>query len=326
MFINLSTLKFWEKRRYVVTLMLFLGFFNIYSLRINLSVAIVAMTRGVTEGAKPEFDWDSRQQGLLLSSFFYGYITTQLLGGVLTRKLGGHRLFGLGIFGTAVLTLLIPAASHIGFGALLAVRIISGVFEGVNYPSLPVIWSKWAPPLERSQLNSFVFAGNYVGIVIMLPICGVLSQNLGWESVFYVTGSVSVVWFILWMVLIKESPEVDPYITLEEKNYIQKSIGEDIVNDTDDSVPWKSILTSSAVWAIAVATVAQTWGDYTILTQLPTYLKDTLNLDLSQNGTVSMLPYLLLSITLVPTGYLADWLQKKGYMTTTQVRIKLNCF
>lgn len=36
--------KFWRKRRYVVGSLAFLGFFTSYILRVNLSVAIVAMT------------------------------------------------------------------------------------------------------------------------------------------------------------------------------------------------------------------------------------------------------------------------------------------
>jgi len=36
------------------------------------------------------FNWDSKEQGLVLSSFFYGYILTQLAGGFLAAKIGGH--------------------------------------------------------------------------------------------------------------------------------------------------------------------------------------------------------------------------------------------
>lgn len=41
--------KFWKKRRYVVALMAFFGFFNVYSLRVNLSIAVVAMTQDRSE-------------------------------------------------------------------------------------------------------------------------------------------------------------------------------------------------------------------------------------------------------------------------------------
>lgn len=37
-----------------------------------------------------DFNWDSKQQGLVLSSFFYGYACTQFIGGVIAAKFGGH--------------------------------------------------------------------------------------------------------------------------------------------------------------------------------------------------------------------------------------------
>jgi sugar phosphate permease len=36
--------QFWKRRRHMVALLAFFGFFNVYALRVNLSVAIVAMT------------------------------------------------------------------------------------------------------------------------------------------------------------------------------------------------------------------------------------------------------------------------------------------
>ena len=75
----------------------FFGFFNVYALRVNLSVGIVAMTENRSvidenglETFRPDFDWDSKEKGLILSSFFYGYILTQLLGGLIAAKLGGN--------------------------------------------------------------------------------------------------------------------------------------------------------------------------------------------------------------------------------------------
>lgn len=92
-----ETLPLWRKRRYLVVLMSFLGFINIYTLRINLSVGIVAMTENRTiehsNGSvsyEQYFDWDSKQQGIVLSSFFYGYICTQMIGGYVASRIGGN--------------------------------------------------------------------------------------------------------------------------------------------------------------------------------------------------------------------------------------------
>lgn len=36
------------------------------------------------------FDWSSKQKGYILSSFFYGYLMTQVIGGVIAAKIGGN--------------------------------------------------------------------------------------------------------------------------------------------------------------------------------------------------------------------------------------------
>lgn len=132
----IETMSFWRKKRYLIVLLAFFGFFNIYALRVNLSVAIVAMTENRTiehaDGTvtyEQYFSWSSKQKGLVLSSFFYGYITTQFAGGYLGLRFGGNRVFAIGIGSTALLTLLTPIAAKTSFYLLLAIRIIEGIFE-----------------------------------------------------------------------------------------------------------------------------------------------------------------------------------------------------
>lgn len=95
----------------------------------------------------------------------------------------------MGIGVTAVLTLLTPIAANAGVSALVVVRFIEGVFEGVTFPCIHAVWSRWAPPLERSRMATIAFAGNYAGTVISMPASGLLAKNFGWESLFYVFGS-----------------------------------------------------------------------------------------------------------------------------------------
>jgi len=49
-----------------------------------------------------EFGWSPTTQGLVLSSFFVGYLTTQILGGVLSDKFGGKWVLGVGEYLTRI--------------------------------------------------------------------------------------------------------------------------------------------------------------------------------------------------------------------------------
>ena len=106
--------------RHVFAFMGFLGFLNVYAMRVNLSVAIVAMVNStdssnsnstIANGTCPAplsptnstnnddnheatFDWDATTQSLVLGCFFYGYVLTQIPGGRGAEKFGGKWILG----------------------------------------------------------------------------------------------------------------------------------------------------------------------------------------------------------------------------------------
>lgn len=67
--------------------------------------------------------------GWILSSFFYGYALTQVLGGYLACRFGGRHVLGTGLLMVSVLTLLTPLAAQLHFSALMALRVLEGIFE-----------------------------------------------------------------------------------------------------------------------------------------------------------------------------------------------------
>merc|ERR1719341_2426905 len=163
-----------------------MGFANVYAMRVNLSVAIVAMVNNtaishnrssdnssscpvvgnITETATDgPFDWGEREQGWLLGAFFYGYVATQIPGGRMAEKYGGKMLYGVGVLITAVFTLLTPLAA-----------------------------------------NTSIYA------LVSLPISGYLCDIWGWETVFYVFGSLGCVWYVFWWWYVFDNPNTHPHI------------------------------------------------------------------------------------------------------------------
>ncbi|RZF42806.1 hypothetical protein LSTR_LSTR014205 [Laodelphax striatellus] len=239
----------------------------------------------------PEFPWDREIQGLILSSFFYGYIATQILGGYLACHYGGKRLFGVGVLATAIFTILTPLLAKLSVYLLTAARVVEGLFEGVTYPAMHGLWSRWAPPSERSRLVAITLSGSYFGTVAALPLSGALAENQGWSAIFYIFGENKILQ-TLFRNLDQRSPEIE--------------------------VPWHNILTSVPVWAIVAAHFSENWGFYTLLTELPTFMSDRFGYSMHDSGLLSALPYLAMGIVVQASGFLADWLRTTGILSTMQ--------
>jgi hypothetical protein len=45
---------------------------------------------GNKENIGPIFDWNSKEKGYILSAFYYGYLCTQIIGGVIAARIGGN--------------------------------------------------------------------------------------------------------------------------------------------------------------------------------------------------------------------------------------------
>ncbi|MGH0178123.1 UNVERIFIED_CONTAM: hypothetical protein FKN15_076677 [Acipenser sinensis] len=170
------------------------------------------------------YNWDSDTQGWILGSFFYGYLFTQIPGAYLARKFGGKWFLGLGILGTATLTLLTPVAAELGPGFVIGIRVLIGIGEGVTFPAMHTMWSAWAPPMERSKLLSISYAGAQLGTVVALPASGLICFYMDWTYVFYIFGAVGVGWFLLWAFLVSDTPETHRNISVQEKEYIVSSL------------------------------------------------------------------------------------------------------
>ncbi|KVH89099.1 Major facilitator superfamily [Cynara cardunculus var. scolymus] len=188
-----ETKPWWEQfaKRFVIVLLCFSAFLLCNMDRVNMSIAILPMSK--------EFNWNSATVGLIQSSFFWGYLLTQIVGGIWADKIGGKQVLGFGVIWWSVATVLTPIAAKIGLPFLLVMRAFMGIGEGVAMPAMNNILSKWIPVSERSRSLALVYSGMYLGSVIGLGVSPILIQKLGWPSVFYSFGSLGSVWFAFWL-------------------------------------------------------------------------------------------------------------------------------
>ena len=125
-----------------------------------------------------------------------------------------------------------------------------------------------------------LYIGMALGTVISLPFSGMLADAFGWESVFYVQGSMASIWCILWVIIIYDSPHQHPWIHPDELQMFESSTDKYLRQSLP--VPWKDIFSSRPFWAIVIAHTCNNFGWYMLLVELPTYMKQILRFNISE--------------------------------------------
>lgn len=104
----------------------------------------------------------------------------------------------------------------------------------------------------------------------------------GWPSVFYVSGILAIVWCVLWLTVVRSSPDVHPWISEKELKYIQSNVVQATQKKKMINIPWIQIITSKAVIAYIITKFTINWGWIMMGSRLPIYLQSVLNMTIEK--------------------------------------------
>ncbi|XP_063364079.1 putative inorganic phosphate cotransporter isoform X1 [Cydia amplana] len=303
--------------RHGQTALLFLAMLLAYTMRVNMSIAIVSMT---DENNENYFDWNHMQQSVILSSFFWGYVVLQIPAGELASRFGGKMLMAIAISVNSALSLLLPiGATYGGWQMVCGFRVLQGLTQAFVFPSMHHLVAQWIPLEEKGLLTTIIYAGAQLGIALQLIAAGFLATYLGWASIFYVNGTLGALWTALYLFFGSNSPEQSKIISKKELKYIQRSLGRVGAHEKHPT-PWLKIMTSLPFWAVIVAHCGQNWGFFTLMTEMPTYMAKVLGVDLKSNGILSALPYLAMYLLSFPMGAMTDIIIRRNWLSVSNTR------
>ena len=146
---------FW-KTRYNIILLCCAATFVCYIDRVNISVAIIPMAQ--------QYNWDLETQGIILSSFYVGYLIMQIMGGFLADRFGGKIVLGLGVLIWSLFTIATPWAALSGMIGLLIARIGMGLGEAVTFPAVYSLVTRWFPVHEKVKAVALKKTDGGVGV------------------------------------------------------------------------------------------------------------------------------------------------------------------
>lgn len=259
--------------------------------RVSISVAGLAMQR--------EFGWSEATKGMVLSSFFVGYLCVQVFGGWLAHRFGGRRVLLAALIFWSVCMVLTPAAASAGMVMLLAFRVLLGVGEGPLNPAAFAVIGRWVPEEHRAQATSLYASASFLGTVIALAGVAWLTTQAGWRAVYYVCGAAGVVYAAF-------APKVIPSDGADDSE----------TRTARSSVPWRALLTIRPFWALTYAFSCTNWIFYVLLLWMPSYFVATFKLGLLTTGLLSLIPWLVMFAMINLAGWGADRALRGGLDTT----------
>ena len=233
-------------QRLVLAVLLHMGLATAYAMRVGLSVVAAppsAVVGNVTHtlpngnATHPsatarsnatmysELGWSNTEEGIVLGSFFQGYLLTQVLGAVFARRFGGYSVLATAMLASCALTLATPLVAE-SFRLLVVCRTSLGLVQGALYPSTLTLVAKWYTPSERASYLGFIIAGPYLGEALTFPLAALVMESpLGWRFVFYLIAMTGGVWVLLFLGLAASSPDEHPRISAAERQHLATALG-----------------------------------------------------------------------------------------------------
>uniref|UniRef100_A0A8C9PGW8 Voltage-gated purine nucleotide uniporter SLC17A9 n=1 Tax=Spermophilus dauricus TaxID=99837 RepID=A0A8C9PGW8_SPEDA len=251
---------------------LLLGTCLLYCARVTMPVCTVAMSQ--------DFGWNKKEAGIVLSSFFWGYCLTQVVGGHLGDRIGGEKVILLSASTWGSITMATPLLAHLGSAHLVSMvfsRVLIGLLQGVYFPALTSLLSQRVRESERaftySTVGGWMWGCPVLGATAVPPL---LPSDL----------------ILALGVLAPGLPVARP-----------------------SKVPWRQLFRKPSVWAAVCSQLSSACSFFILLSWLPTFFKETF--PHSKGWVFNVVPWLVAIPASLFSGFLSDHLISQGYGTIT---------
>lgn len=281
-----------------------------YLARSTLSVAAPTL--------KAEFSMSTEQYSWIILAFQASYTVMQSVAGVILDALGNRLGFFLFAVGWSLSNMAHGLAT--GWQGMALFRGLLGATEAAAIPAGTKTVAEWFPAGERPLATSAFQMGTSVGNMIAPPLVVFCILQWGWQSAFFVTGVLSLLWAALWWFGYR-APEQHLRLSAEEKAKI------DAGRNSEEAVGLpasrKEVLHSRAFWSIAIPRflAEPAWQTFNFF--IPLYLVAVWHLDLKSIALWAWLPFLAADAGSLAAGLLPPALMRRGVGMVTSRKVTM---
>lgn len=177
------------------------------------------------------------------------------------------------------------------FWQITCARFLFGVGAAGAYPNAAGVISRWFPKNEHARAQGFVWAASRLGGALAPLLLVPLEQHFGWRSVFWVLGSVGILWSAVWWAWFRTDPAQMPGITESELSEI--SAGKIARGSSHTAVPWAQLFALPQLWLIVAAYFCYGCGSWFYYGWFTTWLVRGAGFSVAQMGVFASFPFVM---------------------------------
>jgi MFS family permease len=282
--------------RFVVAVLLFAAGVINYMDRAALGVAAPFVQKDL--GLSPS------EMGLTFSVFFVGYALFSFVGGHLADRYGPRRVFSWAAGCWSFFCALTAAVTS--FVQLVIVRALFGFAEGPMPSTTNRAVANWFPREETARAVGFTFSGQPVGSALAAPIVGLLTLAIGWRVAFVIIGVAGFAWIVVWRRLVTDFPRDNPRVSADEIELVTASRRASDLRPDSHPLPLRDYLARASTMSLGLGLFAMNYTLYIMLSWLPSYLTDALQMSARQMSFVAAIPWVFGFVGYIGGGIIAD--------------------
>jgi sugar phosphate permease len=296
--------------RWVVLLLLCLMYLITYLDRVSLA--------NTAQFIMKEYGFSKSTMGVIFSAFIWAYALFQVPGGWLGDRFGPRRVLSVIMAYRTVIAVLTTRA--LGFASFWGIRFALGVGEAGAFPTATRAMQMWFPRDERGFVQGVSHAASRLGAAVGPPIAVAIMIHYGWRSVFYVIGTLSLLWAVLYLAVYRNMPEETSLVSRAELARIRGVNEKGEIKQANiqkrPKVPWSVLLRHGNMWAVMCAYATYIYSLWFFLSWLPSYLVEYRHFTLIKMGVFASMP--------LAAGVVGDtfggWLTDKLFIKTNNLR------
>ena len=244
-----------------------------------------------------ELNLTPKQFGLIGSSFYLLFSLSTFINGFVVDKSSAKKaiLYMALVWSVAQLPMIFSSSLVM----IYLSRILLGAGEGPAYfIALHAIF-KWFPVGKRALPAALVAQGSAFGLIIFLPLLGLLVSHYSWRSAYAVLMVSSLIWVVVWAIYGKDGST-------------------DLVSEPSSNkiIPDKTIrqmILEPTIVATIITSFAANWTFSILIIWFTPFLIAGLGLSTTSASFISALPWVSASILSLSASWLSHRSSDKGY-------------